>query len=95
MRTRLHRAFVIDVKRQVLWLHANARRDVLDGLRRDIADARHLLAATPLVGRIEMHAGDGTIRKLLLRRLPFVLWYRVGRDEVWLLRLFHFRQHRA
>jgi hypothetical protein len=34
----------------------------------------------------------GPLRKLVLRRVPFVIWYAAEADEVWLLRLFHARQ---
>lgn len=87
-------SFVSDVKAQVAWLRANDRSEWVVGLRSGLAEARSLLARLPEVGaRIEERDGV-VLRKLVLRKLPFAVWYVVEDEGVCLLRLFHVRQDR-
>jgi plasmid stabilization system protein ParE len=92
---RLHRAFVKDVKAQVAWLEGEGRGDQTDGLEVALEEAVSLLASQNGVGALEASEGGLELRRLLLRRLPFVIWFQAGPGrEVWLLRLFHVRQAR-
>jgi plasmid stabilization system protein ParE len=87
-------SFVADLKTQVAWLRANERPERVVGLRSGLAEARTLLARFPEAGtRVEERDGV-VLRKLVLRKLPFAIWYVVGHDGVHLLRLFHVRQDR-
>lgn len=86
------RSFVKDVEAQIAWLASVDREDWIEPLERALSEAVQLLAATPQAGTPDP-AGD--FRRLLLRRLPFVIWYRIeGVGRVSLYRLFHVRQSR-
>lgn len=82
-------------------LEAQARfltdRDDADGIRRleeDLSDLTGLLATFPDAGR-ELATQEGaTLRKLKLRRCPFVVWYVRQKDRVTLARIHHARQDR-
>lgn len=92
---RLHRDFIRDVKAQVEWLEGEGRSEQTDGLEAALAEATMLLAARNGVGALEATESGLELRRLLLRRLPFVIWFQAGPGrEVWLLRLFHVRQAR-
>ena len=97
-RTRLERSFILDLQAQVSWLRQHRDAEYVERLRDGIFNARRLLAAKPGVGSPQLADGSITIRKLLLRDLPFVIWYfhdeLAPRADVWLFRLFHARQDR-
>lgn len=83
--------FKLDVEAQVRWLE-DEHPDWVPKLESGLLDAFSLLASFPLAG-----AGvRAPLRKLLLHKLPLVIWY-VAEEEnarVRLLRLFHARQKR-
>ncbi len=83
-------AFTRDVARQVTWLVGQDREAWAQGLKQALRTARVLLERNP-----ELNPADGSgLRRLLLGRLPLILWYRASathREVVW-LRLFHVRQ---
>ena len=95
-RTRLERSFILDLQAQVSRLRQHRDAEYGERLRDGIFQARRLLAAKPGVGSPQLADGSIAIRKLLLRDLPFVIWYSYDelapRADVWLLRLFHARQ---
>lgn len=66
--------------------------DGITRLRDDLADLKSLLGTFPDAGRELASANDATLRKLKLRRCPFVVWYVRQADRVILARLFHARQ---
>jgi plasmid stabilization system protein ParE len=72
------------------------RRDWADRLIEEIESVATLLAASPHAGPIEMQRGRRAIRRLVLRKLPFVVWYTSHERSrsVVVLRLFHVRQRR-
>ncbi len=87
-------SFAADAKAQVAWLRAHDRAEWTVGLRSGLAEVRSLLARFPDAG-VRVEERDGVVlRKLVLRKLPFAVWYVVDDDSVCLLRLFHVRQHR-
>lgn len=53
-----------------------------------------LLASFPDAGRVLANLEGGTLRKLKLRRCPFVVWYARKPGEIALARIFHARQDR-
>jgi plasmid stabilization system protein ParE len=59
-----------------------------------LREARQLLQAFPLSGAATDPRSESGPRRLILRRLPFVIWYVAvpHAREVRLLRLFHVRQ---
>ena len=93
---RRHPDFLCDLREQVAWLEEH--RDVawIEDLRHAVDEATHAVARLPSMGALVPPAGGGRqpgkLRKLVLRRVPFVIWYAVGKGEVWFLRLFHARQ---
>lgn len=97
-RVRLHADFVDDVAAQVAWLVEQDRPDWIDGLRRGIDEAIALCESQPGAGVPIDQRDEIVLRKLILRRLPFVVWYAHDegseRADLWFLRLFHARQDR-
>lgn len=79
-----------DVAAQVDRLRDEGLESWVDRLRAELDDAFVLLEDFPQAGV----SARRPLRKLVLRRLPFVVWYAFDEDEVTLLRLFHFRQRR-
>ncbi|MFN0062124.1 MAG: type II toxin-antitoxin system RelE/ParE family toxin [Myxococcaceae bacterium] len=83
-------AFTSDLKAQIRWVESRHTVVWVQRLEQELESARDLLGAFPLAG---VNVSDaGPVRKLLLRRLPFVIWYVVRDGRVILLRLFHVRQ---
>lgn len=83
-----------DLHAQVNILVGRQDAEGVDRLSADLAALQDLLAAFPDAGR-ELAAIDrSTLRKLKLRRCPFVVWYLREQDRVTLTRLFHARQDR-
>jgi plasmid stabilization system protein ParE len=94
---RIHRQFTSDVRDQLEWLRQNDHEDWIEQLREDVTAARELLARFPGVGTGEGIREGRALRRLILRRVPFVAWFVVDIDAkvVTLLRLFHARQDRS
>lgn len=94
---RAHKQFAIDVQSHVDWLLEQDREDWVVRLAEDIADAWGLLGRFPSVGTAERAAGGQMLRRLILRRTPFVVWFVLEEEKakrITFLRLFHARQHR-
>jgi plasmid stabilization system protein ParE len=86
--------FVADLKAQVAWLRRDREGQWVDRLEGELNEARELLSSLPFAG--VPHSSEAGVRSLLLRGLPFVIWYATkGRKQVLLLRLFHVRQFRV
>jgi plasmid stabilization system protein ParE len=89
-----HRDFSRDLNAQAAWLQRNDRAEWVGPLRQAVIEAAVLLAATPHAG---VRDASAPLFKLVLRKLPFVVWYAApgpGEDVV-MLRLFHTKQNRA
>jgi plasmid stabilization system protein ParE len=84
--------FQEDVNRQVKWLETEHPTWVAK-LEAGLNEAFDLLSAFPEAGSV---TSTPEVRKLVLHRLPFVIWYAVEEEPlaVVVLRLFHARQHR-
>lgn len=95
-RVRIHAAFRGDLRAQLTWLVANGDPVYIESLQEGLAEVEALLARHPAVGALEARAASSELRRLLLRRAPYVVWYAWDpeRGEIWLLRLFHRRQQR-
>ncbi|WP_437854780.1 type II toxin-antitoxin system RelE/ParE family toxin [Sorangium sp. So ce363] len=99
-RVRFRREFARDLRDQVRWLDENRGIEQVERLRTGLDEAIELLARFPGIGPAEAKDDEdrAVVRRLLLRKLPYVIWYLVdasGRDgDLWLLRLFHARQQR-
>jgi plasmid stabilization system protein ParE len=93
-KVRFHGRFRDDLRRQLVHLGKHGDAAWIEGLRTGLDEAVDLLSHHPGAGAVETRRGDGVLRRLVLRRVPYVLWYVVEAREVWLLRLFHGRQRR-
>ena len=91
VRVRVHADFMADLRAQL-------RRSDIEHLRGAIDEAIDLLSRFPNTGSIERQEKSAVLRRLILRRLPYVVWFvretRRPDADVWLLRLFHARQSR-
>jgi plasmid stabilization system protein ParE len=95
VRLRIHADFLSDLTSQLAWLAREGQRERIDRLEGGIDEVIELLSEFPSVGVLEATEGRTQLRRLILRRLPFVVWFRTGGSaDVWLLRLFHVRQDR-
>jgi plasmid stabilization system protein ParE len=85
------REFKEDIEGQVDWLEGE-HPTWIPKLERGLLEAFELLATFPRAGA----ALPPPIRKLVLHKLPFVIWYVFDEvaERVELLRLFHARQRR-
>ncbi|WP_437306204.1 type II toxin-antitoxin system RelE/ParE family toxin [Sorangium sp. So ce388] len=99
-RVRFRREFARDLRDHVRWLSENRGIEWVDRLRTGLDEAIELLARFPAIGPAEAKDdGDlAVVRRLLLRKLPYVIWYLADASDpdadLWLLRLFHARQQR-
>lgn len=86
------REFKEDVKGQVDWLEGD-HPTWIPKLERGLVEAFELLLTFPRAGAA---IPAQPVRKLVLQRLPFVIWYVFdeAKQRVELLRLFHARQRR-
>lgn len=86
------REFKEDVEAQVRWLE-HEHPSWIPKLEHGLLEAFELLAGFPLAG---VATPTPPVRKLVLHKLPFVIWYAFEeeRSPVHLLRLFHARQRR-
>jgi plasmid stabilization system protein ParE len=93
MEVRFHASFVRDLEKQARWLERNQRPEWVDALREGIIEATHLLEGLPYAGA---RSSSSPLFKLVLRKLPFVVWYSApaAGNEVVMLRLFHTKQDR-
>lgn len=84
--------FERDVDQQLLWLDANGRTSWRDRLLDEVHQVALLLREFPRLGE----ADEPPHRRILLKTLPFAVWYAFMAEEerVVLLRLFHFRRWR-
>ena len=96
---RRHPDFLADLEAQVLWLDRNRDARRILRLREAVYEATRALARFPNMGA-PVALGDPRdaaaepLRKLILRGVPFIVWYAIAGDDVWLFRLFHARQER-
>jgi plasmid stabilization system protein ParE len=74
----------------MLWLEEHRDERWVERLREAVDAATRAVARFPAIG--SPVAPDDPLRKLILRGVPFILWYAVADEGVWLLRLFHARQ---
>lgn len=88
--------FRSDLRSQTRRLLAEEKREWAERLIGEIELVARVLERSPKAGPVELRRGGREIRRLLLRRLPFVVWYweTQGRRVV-VLRLFHVRQQRT
>jgi plasmid stabilization system protein ParE len=97
-RIRFHRDFKKDLNAQLRWLATNRDDGWIERLRNDIEEGFRLLTRFPAVGTIEHQDGDMVLRRLILRNVPYVIYFvtniRIDDGDVWILRLFHARQNR-
>ncbi|WP_438017005.1 type II toxin-antitoxin system RelE/ParE family toxin [Sorangium sp. So ce315] len=99
-RVRFRREFARDLRDQVRWLDENRGIEWVERLRTGLDEAIELLARFPTIGPAETKddADRAVVRRLLLRKLPYVVWYLSDASDpgadIWLLRLFHARQQR-
>jgi hypothetical protein len=88
--------FVAAVRSDVRYLPAQDRREWIALLQKDIHELERLLATVPRVGRLMAVRGGHELRKVQLRRTPFVVWYATEPAKrtapVVLLKLYHLRQ---
>jgi plasmid stabilization system protein ParE len=92
-RVAFHEDFRDDVRGQIDRLIANDREEWIPLLRTAIVEAAELLEAFPSAGT---RAPRPSLYKLVLRKVPFVVWYgfEPSNEEIVVLRLFHSRQRR-
>jgi len=86
--------FAADVRRQIAHAIQEGGVPWVVRLQEDLAEVERILAEFPQAGR-ELRLGRrATVRKLRLRRAPFVVWYQIGSrgKTLVLVRLFHVRQ---
>jgi plasmid stabilization system protein ParE len=101
-RVRLHADVLASLEEQLEWIVEHRDDGGAARLREDLDEALDALSVFPLLGEAASDderaaAGDESLRRIPLRRTPFVLWYGFDerRNEVWALRLFHARQSRG
>ncbi len=97
-RVRFHADFQADLRRHLGWLKESAEPVWIEGLRADLREARRLLSIFPEIGTIETRKGTLVLRRFVLAKTPYVLWFvrdtEGAKSDVWLVRLFHARQRR-
>ncbi|WP_437730615.1 type II toxin-antitoxin system RelE/ParE family toxin [Sorangium sp. So ce1335] len=99
-RVRFRREFARDLEAQVRWLQENRGVEWVERLRVGLDEAIELVSRFPAIGPAEAKNDEegAVVRKLLLRRLPYVVWYFADvsdpGSDIWLLRFFHARQER-
>jgi toxin ParE1/3/4 len=79
--------FVEDVSEAHIFLVPRSR-NAADRLLDDIERLAELLSRFPEVGKRRAQLGDG-VRSFPLRRMGYIVFYRVEQDRVMLLRLLH------
>jgi len=88
--------FRADLRAQTRHLIEDDRPDWAERLIEDVELVGRLLASSPLAGAMEVERAGRSVRRLVLRKLPFVVWYHWPERsrKVVVLRLFHVRQSR-
>ena len=90
-----HADFIADYQEQIEALAAKNDEGGIHGLWQGVTEACSLLSRFPLAGSAVETRGESTLRKLILRTIPFVVWYLVPKGQPpTLVRLFHMRQRR-
>ncbi|MCC7541491.1 MAG: type II toxin-antitoxin system RelE/ParE family toxin [Deltaproteobacteria bacterium] len=97
-RVRFHARFRRDLRAQLAWLARNGETALIEALRAGLDEAARLLARHARAGAVEEAREGSELRRLILRRVPYVVWYVIASSDagadVWVLRLFHARQRR-
>jgi plasmid stabilization system protein ParE len=77
-----------------MYLVERGEREWAARLREDLDEIGELLGRFPEAGRELARDGDASLRKLRLRRCPFVVWYGFDplAEQATFIRLFHARQ---
>lgn len=83
-------AFQKDVLNQQRWLRRHEGVEYIKLLKQGILEAADLVSHFPYAGRLI----NDPLHQIVLRMLPFVIWYGVDTDKIIFLRLFHVRQDR-
>jgi plasmid stabilization system protein ParE len=97
---RFEAGFRRDLRAQLDWLIENEDDSTssIERLHAGLDEAVELVGRFPEVGTIVAKDGTRVLRILILRRLPFVIWFARDVDEpsadIWFLRFFHARQDR-
>ena len=88
--------FRADLPGQTRRLVAEEKPDWAERLIGEIESVAMLLGGSPRAGMVETRRRGREIRRLVMRRLPFVVWYHLPARsrKVVVLRLFHVRQRR-
>lgn len=99
MRTvRRHPDFEADFVAHLEWLVARRERGWIEALGAGVEEVGLLLSMFPAAGALVLTRGTIQLRKLVLRKVPFLAWYVLDEaredDDLWLVRLFHARQRR-
>ena len=91
-RVRFDGSFRGDLEDQLAGIRGRFPDSYIDELESAIGEVVSLLTDFPSAGAPDPHG----LRKLVLRRLPFVVWYVYDEatSDVWLLRVFRARQDR-
>jgi len=94
----IHVDFKADMHRQRAWLADNARPEWIEGLALGVKELMIRLARLPACGPVVTSDARIVVRKIFLRRLPYVVWYAHRPAEpigdITLLRLFGYGQSR-
>jgi len=98
-RIRFHGDFQRDLQNHLAWLAENASGSPwIEALQMDLREAGRLLSSFPEIGTIEARKGTFVLRRFILAKTPYVLWFvrdtEVRGADIWLVRLFHARQKR-
>ena len=97
-RVRIHADFQVDLREHLSRFVESRDAVGIESLRAGIEEAIELVSQLPDVGTIEAREGTTVMRRLILRRMPYVIWF--ARDtrrpgaRIWFMRLFHARQER-
>ena len=85
-----------EVDAEIEFVLESGEREWAITLTQDIVELEQLLRSFPEVGSELDRDGARTLRKMRLRRSPFLVWYTADqeKDQVVLARLFHARQLR-
>jgi plasmid stabilization system protein ParE len=89
--------FRADLLEQTRHLIAQKRPEWAERLFEEVEVTARLLGHSPRAGPVESKLRGRAVRRLILRRLPFVAWYHwdAKARRVVVLRLFHVRQSRS
>lgn len=100
-RVNIRREFARDLDDPVRWPQENCGNEGVERLRAGLDEAIEIVPAFPrsaTPSRTKSGDDRGVLRKLLLHKLPHVVWYLADasdrRPDIWLLRFFHARQAR-